>query len=170
MTDVFVAYASKMQGTAEIAEFIADTLRERGLEVEIEAVGAKTTLPSDAGALVAGSALYNSSWRPEMVAFLQRTARTWDDFAVRPVWLFHSGPLGDDAGTPQKLPKKVAAVSGTMGARPVKTFGGRLPDKPKGIVAKLLARRMAGDWRDFDEVRAWAGEIADALARSEAAS
>ncbi len=163
MAEVLVAYATKMQGTAAIAQRIAAALRSAGLAANAEAVGAQTTLDGK-HALVAGSAIYNGAWRPEMVDFLEQLAHdgSWDG----PVWLFHSGPLGDDqADEPQPLPKKVEGLAGELGANGVRTFGGRLVENPRGLMARVLARRLAGDWRDFDDVDEWAAEIAKVLVR-----
>ena len=43
-------------------------------------------------------------------------------------------------------------------------FGGRLPVEGGGFMASAMARDgKAGDWRDFEEIAAWAGQIADSL-------
>jgi len=37
-----------------------------------------------------------------------------------------------------------------------------VPDTP-GFVARSMARKLAGDWRDPDQVRRWTDEIGPAL-------
>jgi menaquinone-dependent protoporphyrinogen oxidase len=163
VNDVLVAYGSKLGGTAGLADGIAERLRERGVSVDL---GSADEIGDVDGykALIIGSAIYTSKWRPEVVHLLGKVAVT----APRtPLWLFHSGPLGEHAGEPQKLPKKVTELAGHLNIKGTMTFGGRLPDKPKGLMAKLVARTQAGDWRDFDDVGAWTDQIADSLEASD---
>ena len=66
MTRVLVAYATKMGGTKEIAEAIGDVLGGAGLVVEVhDAQHVQSTAGFDA--VVIGSAIYISRWRPEAV-------------------------------------------------------------------------------------------------------
>lgn len=162
MAKVLVAYGSKMGGTAGIAEKVADALRARGHDVTLEPAG---RVPRRAvfDAAVIGSALYGGRWRPEAVRLLKRLARSGHR---PPVWLFHSGPLGDDqADTPMPLPGKVRAAAERLGARDVVTFGGRLPGHARGFIARAMLRNgRGGDWRQLDQAAAWGNAIADELA------
>ena len=160
MRRVLVAYATKMGGTAGIAEVIAETLRGRGLGVTLTEAGGVPERETFAAAVV-GSALYLGRWRASAVRLLQRLARQSD---VQ-IWAFHSGPLGDDDHeTPQSPPSKVAALIEQLGAEDVVTFGGRLPEDASGFIASKMAKGgQAGDWRNLDLVAAWADHIADEL-------
>lgn len=158
---VLVACASRHGGTTAIAERIADTLRERGLEV--------TLLPAAAvgdvapfGAFVIGSAIYAGRWRRSAYRLVRRVASLDDR---RPVWLFHSGPLGDaEQGAPQALPGNVRRKALRVDLFDIATFGGVLSPDATGFPATAMARNgMAGDWRDFEEVDRWADRIADSL-------
>jgi menaquinone-dependent protoporphyrinogen oxidase len=152
-----------MGGTAGIAERVAETLRDRGLEVTVLRARQVRTLDGYDAALV-GSAIYAGQWRGEAVRLLRRMARAE---AHVPLWLFHSGPLEvEDVPETQALPDEVGRLAETLHAREAVTFGGRLPEHPKGFVAKLMARKRAGDWRDFDRVADWANGVADALLAS----
>jgi menaquinone-dependent protoporphyrinogen oxidase len=119
----------------------------------------------DYDAMVLGSAIYNARWRPEMIRFLQRLIA----FGYQgPIWLFHSGPLGDDqAAEEQPLPKKARDLAEALIVREVTTFGGRLPEHPEGMLAKWMAKSGAGDWRDFEKVDELADGIASALTASD---
>lgn len=160
MTRVLVAFGSKMGGTAGIAACIAETLQERGLEVSL--LPARKVQRLDGyDAVLVGSAIYTSRWRPEAVRLLQRMARS----GIRPpTWLFHSGPL-EVAEKPeaQPLPDEVKPWAAQLDTQEVRIFGGRLPEHPKGFVAKMMAKTRAGDWRDLQAVTAWASGIADIL-------
>ena len=159
MKRVLVAYGSKMGGTKGIAEAIADTLRQRGFGVTLtEASGVPKRETFDAA--VVGSALYMTRWRRSAVGLLKRLAAQ----GGARVWAFHSGPLGDDqADDPQKPPRKVAALIEQLGAEDVVTFGGILAADAKEFPASAMAKKLAGDWRDMEQVTAWANHIADEL-------
>jgi len=163
MAEVLVAYGSKMGGTAGIAERIADTLRGRGHRVTSAAAG-KVPKGATWDAVVVGSGLYAGRWRGEAVRLLKRLARS----AQKPgrVWLFHSGPLGDEhADDPVKLPEKVQALAERLGAEDVVTFGGRLDATAPGLIAKAMAKgNVLGDWRRLDHAEGWANAIAGELA------
>lgn len=162
MAKVLVAYGTKMGGTAGIAERVAEALRARGHAVTLLPAG-RAGSAEGVEAAVVGSGLYAGRWRPEAVRLLRRLARTGGNL---PLWLFHSGPLGDDlAEQPQPLPKAVLPLAERLGAHDVVTFGGRLPGDARGFIAKAMARNgKAGDWRQLDQAAAWANAIADDLA------
>ena len=83
------------------------------------------------------------------------------------VWLFHSGPLGDEhADDPEPVPAKVQALAARLGAEEVVTFGGRFrAEDAAGFIAKAMAKgNVLGDWRRLDHAEAWANVIAGELA------
>ncbi|MFE0021308.1 flavodoxin domain-containing protein [Amycolatopsis sp. NPDC059021] len=158
MTAVLVAYAGKTGGTREIAEVIAVVLREHGLDARVRDA-ADVTGVEEYSAVVLGSALYFHRWRPEAVRLLEHNVEA---LTRRPVWLFHSGPCGPGASTARvSLPARVALLAARIDAERTATFGGRLdPGRARGIVARLLSSgRMAGDFRDWDRIRAWARDV-----------
>ena len=87
MSNVLVAYASKHGATEEIAEVIADQLRQDGHPVDCMPVGEVDSLdPYEA--IVVGSAVYMKRWRPEAKHFLKRSGAV---LVSRPFWVFSSG-------------------------------------------------------------------------------
>jgi menaquinone-dependent protoporphyrinogen oxidase len=160
MARVLVAYGTKMGGTADIAQRIAEVLTERGHDVVVnppEKVGGTFD------AAVVGSALYAGRWRGGPVKALRRLAR---QSPPPTTWLFHSGPLAEDAETPQALPGGVAKLAARLVARDVVTFGGRLDEEhASGWIARAMLRNgKGGDWRDLEGVAAWAHAVADEIA------
>jgi menaquinone-dependent protoporphyrinogen oxidase len=157
---VLVAYGSKRGGTAEIAQWIGDALRNAGLRVEVRA--ARTVLNVDAyDVVVLGGALYMGRWHKDAGKFVRRHARA---LCERQVWLFGSGPL--DLSAEQE---PLAQVSGTdaivpavdrIEARGYTVFGGRLSSDARGFPASAMAKKMAGDYRNEARVRTWADGIA----------
>ena len=89
---VLVAYASKHGSTAGIAEAIADALTDHEVKAEAKSVDTIEDLgPYEA--VILGSAVYAGSWMKDAVTFAERHA---GELARMPVWLFSSGPLGED--------------------------------------------------------------------------
>jgi menaquinone-dependent protoporphyrinogen oxidase len=171
MTNVLVVYASKYGATAEIAEAIAERLRESGLRADCrEADGVKSLDPYDA--VVLGSAVYMARWRGGARKFLRRYER---ELASRPLWVFSSGPVGDPGNDDPAWtePKRTIARAEAAGARDHVVFGGRVPADPHGPFAKAMARDTPAeqrDRRDWEAIRAWADGIASALPTEVASS
>jgi len=168
---VLVAYATKGGSTAEIAGWIAEELRAAGLPVEVRPAAEVSGLaPYDA--VVLGAAVYAGGWHNDARAFAHRFAV---EAPPRPVWLFSSGPLDDVADVRDLPPVHQAEIAAhELRARGHATFGGKLSAEAHGwlgFVARRLAREgHGGDFRDPPRVRAWAREIAAALAAGPAGS
>ena len=161
---VLVAYASKRGSTAEIAETVAATLRREGLGVCLEAAGDVRSLePFDA--VVLGSAVYMKRWRGDARHFLKKHRKA---LRQKPFWVFSSGPVGDPAqSNPDWMePPKLAEKVEELGGRDHVVFGGCLPAKPEGMFEKAMVEGTPKEWRDrrdWNEIRAWAQEIAHSL-------
>jgi menaquinone-dependent protoporphyrinogen oxidase len=64
----------------------------------------------------------------------------------------------------------VAALAEEIGAHAT-TFGGRVDPNDQGFDLQIMASAgLAGDWRDFDRIRAWARAIAADLRTRAAAA
>jgi menaquinone-dependent protoporphyrinogen oxidase len=156
-----ITTASKHRSTAEIAEEIGRVLRDHGLEVEVLSPD-RVDAVDEFAAVVVGSAVYAGHWLEPALTFVERFG---SKLAVRDVFLFSSGPIGDPP-KPAEDPVDVAEVMAVTKARSHRVFAGKLDRARLGfgeraIVAAL--RAQYGDYRDWDEIRAWAGEIAGAL-------
>lgn len=163
-TKVLVAYASRYGATRQIAEVLGEALAERGAEVRVAPAG---ELRDAAGydVVVVGSAVYNGRWLEEARRFVGRGG-----LRAVPTWFFSSGPTG---GSPQAeaavlrscgldtpVPRHLAAVAKRIGIRGHATFGGTIGEGATGMLARWMPR---GDWRDFGQVRVWAGRISDEI-------
>ncbi|MEU3645257.1 flavodoxin domain-containing protein [Lentzea sp. NPDC034063] len=160
MTEILVAYATKMGATKEIAEAIGARISSASHEVVVlDAADVNSVAPYKA--VVLGSALYAGRWRREAVKLLTRNEKL---LHTRPLWLFHSGPLGADVAA-QQAPRTVREIAARIGAEEPFTFGGRLtPQTAVGFFARKMAQGpMAGDFRDWDEIDRWAYTIAERL-------
>ena len=116
----------------------------------------------DFDAVVLGSAVYAGHW---MKAARELVDRTGASLSTRPIWLFSSGPVGDPP-KPQEEAVDVAGIVESTGAREHRVFVGKIEKKQLSFGDKAIAvafRVQDGDFRDWDEIRSWAAEIADAL-------
>lgn len=160
---VLVAYGSKRQGTAEIAEWVGEEMNLHGIGATVQPARSVRSLEGFDAVVIAG-ALYAGRWHKDARALVRRLAPA---LRSRRVWLVSSGPLGDDARTSDKAPVgQVAAIMADLGALGHVTFGGRLVPDPKGAVARAMAKKLSGDWRDRDRVRTWAANLAVELNRA----
>ncbi|MFF8190987.1 flavodoxin domain-containing protein [Streptomyces bobili] len=160
---VLVAYGTTNGSTAQIAEAIADVLRKEGLTVEAMPARSVTSLePYDA--VVVGGGLYAGRWHKDARRFVRHHAR---ELTGRPLWLFSSGPL-DPSASERDIPP-VPGVRRTMirlDAREHVTFGGCLEEGAKGFIArKIVSSGKGGDFRDFQQIEAWAARIGSELVR-----
>jgi len=165
-SQALVAYATKYDATAEIAEKIGEVLRQAGLPTDVlpvDDVGDLTPYQ----AVVLGSAVYIGKWRKEAVKFLKGNERM---LAERPVWLFSSGPAGE--GDPVELldgwrfPEEQQDIADRIQPRDIAVFHGMLDVRKLNPVEKWMIKNVkspVGDFRDWEAITAWATAIADAL-------
>lgn len=161
---VLVTAASKHGSTREIARAISAELAKHGIDSEYKDVGEiASTEPYDA--FVIGSAIYMGKWQDEARGFLSRNQETLES---SPVWLFSSGPVGDNenVGLSQQ---ELSALRELSGLREHRMFAGKLDRDQLGFGERLVTRVVRapdGDYRDWDEIRAWAASIAGELNES----
>jgi menaquinone-dependent protoporphyrinogen oxidase len=169
MDRVLVAYGSKYGATAELAEAIGAALKTSGLEADVRRARSVRSLEGYRAAVV-GSAVYAGRWRSDALRLLS-AQRDW--LAAHDVWLFSSGPVGEDDPTADPAqterwtkPTKVQQAAREIGARDHVVFGGKV-DVNRGFIRKKMALKLpeaTRDRRDWDEVAAWAEGIAATLA------
>jgi menaquinone-dependent protoporphyrinogen oxidase len=157
---VLVTCGSKRGGTAELAQMLADDLREEGLTVDVFRPDQIRHL-EHFDVVVVGGAVYAGRWHKSSRHFVRRHAR---ELRQRPTYFFSSGPL-DDSATQREIPpvRGVRSLMERVGARGHVTFGGRLTADAKGFPARAMAKEHSGDWRDPSQVRSWAKTIAAQL-------
>lgn len=175
MMKVLVAYATRHGSTAGIAQRIAAALSARGHPAE--AVSVEDAGPVEGyDAVVLGGAAYMFHWLKPALQFARRHQAA---LAQRPVWLFSSGPLGtadvDAEGKDVRAaarPTEFDELTTTLSPRGERVFFGAYdPDqKPVGLGERLTRAMPAGrellpegDFRDWDDIDAWATQIAEEL-------
>jgi len=157
---ILVAYASKHGTTREVAESIAETLRDGGLGVELEEAGRVDDI-AGYDALVVGGGLYMGKWHADARHLLRRYRR---ELAGKPFAVFGMGP---DSLEEAKVTESRRQLERSLAATPelepvaVTVFGGALkPDTWRFPFSHL----PAFDARDWDAIREWAREVSAKLA------
>jgi menaquinone-dependent protoporphyrinogen oxidase len=166
---ILVAFASRYGGTLGIAEAIARSLEDAGHEVDV--------VPADEArdlgrydAFVLGSGVYVGRWLKPARKLVEKHATV---LAARPTWLFSSGPIGAPPKPEAETAVDADDIVALTDARGHRVFAGKL-DKSRlrfGDRAVVTAvRSPEGDFRDWEEIDAWAREIATALSPVAAAT
>jgi menaquinone-dependent protoporphyrinogen oxidase len=170
---VLVVYVSKHGATRQIAERIAATLTAGGQPADACPVeNAGDVAGYDA--FVIGAAAYYGHWLKPAAEFVRAHRALLAD---RPVWLFSSGPLGTETTDGQgrelreaALPKELGELDEATRARGHRVFFGALDPADLTLAERTVRRLPAGrgllpegDFRDWDDIDAWAGAIAREL-------
>jgi menaquinone-dependent protoporphyrinogen oxidase len=153
---VLVTYGTKHGSTREVAETVAEALNGLGVDVTTRPADEIDDLSPYAGVVV-GGALYTGRWHRDAVRFLKthQSSLEW-----MPVAVFAIGPRTaerhDIEASRAQLDKALARFPGIR-PRAVAVFGGVVdPD----VLRFPFNRMPASDARDWEAIRAWAGEIA----------
>jgi menaquinone-dependent protoporphyrinogen oxidase len=142
---ILVAYATRAGSTAEVAHALAETLRNQGETVDVLPVKEVADL-SPYRAVIVGSAIRMGRWLPEAVDFVAKNQPALAE--VPTAFFLVSGFLKDDT------PEMRAKVSAFL--EPVRKI---LQPGQEGLFAGKTGK---GDWRNWDEIRAWAAKAVPA--------
>jgi menaquinone-dependent protoporphyrinogen oxidase len=159
---ILVAYASKHGATEGIARFLAERFEAKGRRAEARPAVEVTDLGAP-DAVVLGSALYAGSWMKEAVEFAHRHAAALSGV---PVWLFSSGPLGDEVQDDEPQPRQLPELEEALAPQAHAVFFGALDRSSLGFAERMIVKAVKapeGDFRDWDAIGAWADGIVDAL-------
>ena len=167
---ILVTYATRYGSTQEVAEAIAATLREAGLDVDFQPVRKVRSLEKYR-AVVLGAPLYIGRWHKEAHRFLSQHQAA---LTQQPVAIFAIGPLQDEEkqwrDVRAQLDKELAKYP-WLSPVAVEVFGGKYdPAKlrfPDTLIANAPASPLyqmpASDVRDWTAIRTWASELAPKL-------
>jgi menaquinone-dependent protoporphyrinogen oxidase len=157
---ILVAYASRYGSTKEISEEIAATLSEEGMDVEVKNVIDITDLTGYKGVVI-GSPIYMGKWLPEAVDFLQVHQ---EQLRMMPVAVFAVGFSMKDPSDEnrQRAKASLAAIRPYVHPFDVGIFAGKLvindlSDADRDIIR--MAQGEEGDFRNWDEITAWASGL-----------
>lgn len=158
---VLITYATRNGSTKEVAELVAETLRENGLAVECAPVGSVQSLDRYA-AVVLGVPLYMSRLHKDARRFLDVHR---DALMKLPVALFVLGPVEQEAkdwsGAQKQLEKELKKYA-WLSPVALRIFGGKFDPAKLGFPFTLippLRKMKAMDVRDWDAIHAWAVDV-----------
>lgn len=167
--NILIAAASKHGSTNQIAQVIADELKSSGANAQLLPLKQIEDI-DEFDAVLLGSAVYYGKWRKEAKKFAEQNSETLKRKAV---WLFSSGPLGENDPHAEDLPLKIDELIEMTGARGHTVFIGSLDKDKLGFAEKLIIKGVKapyGDFRDWNAIRGWAAEIAESLGAAAIAS
>ncbi len=168
---ILLAYASAHGSTAEVAEEIGRVLSGHDLDVTVENI-LNINQVQDYDALVVGSAVHAGAWLPEVTTLLESLDNVW---AAKPIYMWLScirvlEQYGDDHVREFYLRHDLLKQ---LAVREVALFPGKLDLANTDWNERwTLAARydgstwpsgFDGDFRDWDKIRTWAGQVAQEL-------
>ncbi len=160
-----VAYATRYGSTREVAEAVAATLRERGLEVDLEPMRQVRSLEGYRAAVL-GAPLYMFHWHKDALGFLARHRKILTGL---PVAVFALGPFHIDEKEFQEARNQLnqdLAKSPWLIPIALEMFGGKFDPTaltfPHSLIP-ALKNMPASDARDWTAIRAWASNLAAKL-------
>jgi menaquinone-dependent protoporphyrinogen oxidase len=167
---ILVTYASRYGSTQEVAAAVTTTLRERGLEVDLQHMRDVQSLEGYS-LVVLGAPIYIGHWHKDAQSFLSRHREA---LMQRKVAIFTLGPIQTDEkeweGVHTQLDQELANFP-WLNPIGLELFGGKYdPAKlrfPDSLLAKLpvspLYHMPTSDARDWTAIRAWTDRLATEL-------
>ena len=156
---ILIAVASRHGGTQGIGTRLRSELCRVGHAADVLEIEKDTTADiSGYDAYIVGSAVYAGRWMKAGRHFVHDHLI---DLRTKPLWLFSSGPLGDDADTDNAVehPEEIGTLAG---AREHHVFAGRMFRKELGPMERVVASAVhapEGDFRDWSDIDEWADHI-----------
>ena len=171
--DILVVYASVYGSTREIAERVADGLRQTGHGVDIRPAEYAGPV-SGYDAVIAGSAIHNGRWLPSAATFLRANREV---LTGKRIWLFSVSTLGDTSSAfrpfvanrlraKRKEPPEVAEFRTITQVNDHRNFTGVIERAHWPLFGRTVFRVFGGrfgDHRDWAGVDSWAERIAGSL-------
>ena len=163
---ILVAHASKHGSTPEIAAAIARILSSEGADVDL-LTARDVTAVDQYDAVIIGSAAYMGRWLDPARDLAAREAVA---LRQRPVWLFSCGPVGEPLKARDHAVDVTEIVELTH-ASEHRLFAGKVTRERMGFVERAVVTALRvpdGDFRDWNEIHAWAAQIGKQLLSREA--
>ncbi|MBU0703505.1 MAG: flavodoxin domain-containing protein [Chloroflexi bacterium] len=167
---ILVTYATRYGSTQKVAEAVTATLRDSGLEVDLQPMRQVRTL-AGYRAVVLGAPLYIGRWHKDAQRFLSLHQQA---LTQRPVAIFTLGPTQSSEkeweDVRAQLDRELAKYPWLTPVA-LELFGGKYDPAKLSLFHKLLAtlpasplyQMPASDVRDWTAIRAWASSLAAKL-------
>ena len=159
---ILIGFATRSGSTQEVAEAVAEALRGKGLQADLRPLRFVRSL-AGYHMIVLGAPLYMFRWHRDATNFLSRHK---DALSKLPVAVFALGPFHDEEKEWQDIRAqfdKELAKAPWFAPVAREVFGGAFdPAKlrfPFNLIP-ALKKMPASDIRNWDVIRAWAGDLA----------
>lgn len=160
-TTVLVCYATKYGSTKETAEVIAESLRDAGLQVEIQPAHSVNQI-DQYELIILGAPLIMFRWHQDAKRFLKNHRRTLQS---KKLILFALGPITTPyvekewLGARAQLDKELNKFP-WLEPMEIKIFGGRFDLSKAGFFIKKFAGNVPpSDAMDINDIRDWAASL-----------
>lgn len=162
---ILLAYASRFGSTQEVGETIATSLRQAGLDVDMQPMADVKTLDAY-DAVLLGAAIYNAKWHADAHRFVSLHQEALEQ---KPVAVFTLGPLSPSEAAKRNSRRQLdieLAKYPWLKPVAVEIFAGKYdPSKPGlSFFERFLPAR---DYRNWDAIRAWAKALAARIQQDE---
>ncbi len=161
-TRILVGHATRYGSTQEVAEAIAATLREHGLEVDVRPLREVREL-SGYNAIVLGAPLFMFHWHDDALHFLSRHRAALVEL---PVAVFALGPVHEPHDEVEwhesrgQLDKELTEFPWFKPAA-LEIFGGKYdPARIRFPLSMFAGKVPPSDIRDWNAIRTWANDLA----------
>lgn len=164
-TKILVGYATRYGSTRDVAEMIANTVREAGFEVDVSQVRDIKSLV-EYKAVILGAPLFMFHWHKDVLRFLSKHQRILLDLQVA---IFALGPTHDPYDEQEwrdswsQLNKELANYSWLKPVE-IEMFGGKYDPTMLKFPLKMMAGSVpASDIRNVEAIQAWARKLTEKL-------
>lgn len=170
---ILVTYASRTGATKGVAQSIAKTLIENGMDVEITPVSDVNDI-TQFSAVIVGSAIQSGKWLPEAIEFVQNNKEplVQKKIASFSVCMTLAMPKSDkyrkvvnEWMNPIRTIVKPISVGLFAGVLDISKMSS-ISDRIKFRLSVLFGVWKEGDHRNWSAIEAWALELKDLLSRN----
>ncbi len=164
MSRILIVYQSRHGSTKDIANTIAARLKKAEHSVNVFEKPFTAPVPIGYDVVILGSATYLGRWLAGMRRYYLRNRELLS--AVNKVWLFSSGPVGEQDNLAYNTPTPVDEIKKQLHVQDHVVFSGKLDRKNLSLselVATKIVKASPGDFRNWDAISKWADDIADSL-------
>ena len=165
---ILVAYATKAGSTADAAAEIGRVIENKsGYKVDVRPVG-KLKDVDGYDAVIIGSAIRAGKWLPEATKFVEKHR---DALSQVPVAYFTVclTMMEDTEENRREVAAYLDPVCEIVQPVDVGLFAGVMDYSKLSFLLRLMMKKMRspeGDFRDWEAIRAWAGQVRDHLVES----